>query len=241
MGWLSSYRLLKLCLLLDPADLALTKKYESVYVYERFERQPTLHDKKDLIKATKTMYEEKAESQFSMPKSDNRDEISLRKPMPREIILRSESNARESKYRSTPHIFNHRRVFPDAGARRAAFNDSRRDAVKDVVIDITDPKTRSPKETDDGQSSVTSAYKTRCCGELAFSVNKKFVAFIVQTMVILAVLIFAMHQAVNGENNRKETFLIIITTILSVYLPSPQVPNINNEKSSKAKKKATRR
>eukprot|EP00466_Bigelowiella_natans_P006761 jgi/Bigna1/129896/aug1.10_g4604 len=143
--------------------------------------------------------------------------------------------------RTTPRIFHERPHNRGIDMRRVSGTGDYRITVNDAA-GVSDEKKAAPKEVDDGQSSMTSAYKTRCCGELAFSVNKKFVAFIVQTVVILAVLIFSMHQAVNGEKSRRETFLIIITTILSVYLPSPQIPNANNnETGSKIKKKRIRR
>ena len=58
------------------------------------------------------------------------------------------------------------------------------------------------------------------------TIDRKFISFIVQTIIILCVLVFSMHQVVNERDySRRETFIVIITTILSVYLPSPQMPN----------------
>ena len=78
--------------------------------------------------------------------------------------------------------------------------------------------------------SVKSEYNARCCSGTRMTVDRKFITFIVQTMIIMCVLIFSMHQVVNEQDSsRRETFIVIMTTTLSVCLPSPQIPQTKSK------------
>lgn len=92
---------------------------------------------------------------------------------------------------------------------------------------------------ENGPSSVytnyshgTNMFKSVCCSR-SLRIDRRLLTFAVQTIVILMVLVYSMHQAVVVPREQRETYIIIITTILSVYLPSPQAPPLQNDTDKK--------
>lgn len=55
-------------------------------------------------------------------------------------------------------------------------------------------------------------------------IDSRVLTFAVQSAVIIIILLFAMYQAAtNTSVEARQTYIVIVTTILSVYLPTPKV------------------
>lgn len=100
----------------------------------------------------------------------------------------------------------------------------------------TTTDTTSKKRSTLLAGGIQNTYSSHCCSS-KFKIDRRLLTFLTQTLVILTVLIFAMYQAVRIKGPQRETYVIIITTILSVYLPSPTLPNLTPEKKDSSEKK----
>lgn len=55
-------------------------------------------------------------------------------------------------------------------------------------------------------------------------IDSRVLSFAVQSVVIILILVFSMYQAANISNSEaRQTYIVIVTTILSVYLPTPKI------------------
>lgn len=55
-------------------------------------------------------------------------------------------------------------------------------------------------------------------------IDSRVLSFAVQSVVIVLILIFSMYQAANTSSlETRQTYIVIVTTILSVYLPTPKI------------------
>lgn len=62
-------------------------------------------------------------------------------------------------------------------------------------------------------------------------IDSRVLSFAVQSVVILLVLVFSMYQAANTSSlEARQTYIVIVTTILSVYLPTPKIQRDKNRR-----------
>jgi hypothetical protein len=66
-------------------------------------------------------------------------------------------------------------------------------------------------------------------------IDSRVLSFAVQSVVIILVLIFSMYQAANTSSlEARQTYIVIVTTILSVYLPTPKIRRDNNRNNNRS-------
>lgn len=67
-----------------------------------------------------------------------------------------------------------------------------------------------------------------CCSGF-HRVDKRLLNFIMQICILASILIFSMISYSTTDNqSEKTTFLVIISSIMSVFLPTPKLPQRDN-------------
>lgn len=90
-----------------------------------------------------------------------------------------------------------------------------------VTVKNFDRKRNSLNDVhNDSNNSSSPIYSAECCG-CDMVVDRRLLAFFVQSLIVTLVLIYSMYQVMHGPSSSREAHIIIITTILSVYLNIP--------------------
>ena len=80
------------------------------------------------------------------------------------------------------------------------------------------------KEPSSSSSSTSSAVNdeqwTLCCSKS----SKQFVMYLTQTVVLMSVLIFAIAMLASAqEGQNRDLYVSLLSSVLGIYLPAPQI------------------
>jgi surface polysaccharide O-acyltransferase-like enzyme len=76
------------------------------------------------------------------------------------------------------------------------------------------------KDLKEPSSAVNDEQWTLCCSKS----SKQFVMYLTQTVVLMSVLIFAIAMLASAqEGQNRDLYVSLLSSVLGIYLPAPQI------------------